>query len=175
MWKSIAIITGLAVTAVLVYAAMRPDTFQVARSTVIKAAPDKIFPLINDLRAMNTWRPFVKTDPDIRLVYSGPASGPGARHTFEGNSKAGTGDLEITEAVAPSRIVLALHMIKPMEARNRIDFTLEPKADGTKVTWAMRGDQPFIGKLIGVLMNMDSMVGGAFEMGLRDLKEKTEG
>ena len=35
--------------ALLIYAAIRPDTFRVQRSTGIKAPPEKIFALINDL------------------------------------------------------------------------------------------------------------------------------
>ena len=41
-----------------------------------------------------------------------------------------------------------------------VEFTLEPAGDSTSVTWAMRGQNGFMGKLIGVFMNMDHMIGG---------------
>lgn len=53
MFKTIAIIVVL-LAAVLIYAATRPDTFRVQRTAGIKAPPEKIFPLINDLRRFNT-------------------------------------------------------------------------------------------------------------------------
>lgn len=174
MWTALAVIAGLAVAGVLGYAAVKPATFQASRSTLIKAPPERVFPLVNDLRAVNTWNPFVKADPDVRLVYSGPDSGPGARHSFAGNGKVGVGEIEIVEAVAPARVVMNLHTIKPMEGHNRVEFTLEPAAEGTRITWSLRGEQPYIGRLVGVFINMDAMVGGAFETGLRDLKAQVE-
>jgi hypothetical protein len=55
MFKIIAItavvLLAVAVVVILVLAATKPDTFQVARSTSIKAPPEKIFRLINDFRS----------------------------------------------------------------------------------------------------------------------------
>ena len=53
MLKSIALILVVAVAALLLYAATRPDTFAVQRSALIQARADKLFPLINDLRQGN--------------------------------------------------------------------------------------------------------------------------
>jgi hypothetical protein len=39
----------------------------------------------------------------------------------------------------------------------------------------MQGPSPFLGKLMGVVVNMDKMVGGAFEEGLAELKLRAEG
>jgi hypothetical protein len=44
------------IVGVLLFAATRPDTFRVQRTACIKAPPEKIFPLINDLRRFNTWK-----------------------------------------------------------------------------------------------------------------------
>jgi hypothetical protein len=157
------------VVVVLAYAAMQPDRFQVQRSTSIKASADKIFPLINDLHAFNTWNPFDKKDPNIKGAYSGPASGKGARYGFE-SSKTGTGSIEIVDTASPSRVTMRLTMIKPIAADNRVVFILEPQGDATRVTWAMDGEVPFVGKVIHLIFSMDKMVGRDFEAGLADLK-----
>ena len=49
MFKTIAIVIVVLIVAVLIYAATKPDTFRVERSLSIKAPPEKIFPLVNDL------------------------------------------------------------------------------------------------------------------------------
>jgi hypothetical protein len=157
------------VVVVLAYAAMQPDRFQIQRSTSIKASADKIFPLINDLHAFNTWNPFDKKDPNIKGAYSGPASGKGARYGFE-SSKTGTGSIEIVDTASPSRVTMRLTMIKPIAADNRVVFILEPQGDATRVTWAMDGEVPFVGKVIHLIFSMDKMVGRDFEAGLADLK-----
>jgi len=47
MVKKIAIIIGVLVAGILLYAANRPDTFRIERSTSIKSSPERIFPHIN--------------------------------------------------------------------------------------------------------------------------------
>lgn len=178
MFMTIAIGLAAALAALLLYAASKPGACQFARSIRIAAPPERIFPLIDDLRAMNAWNPFVKVDPNIKLAYSGPARGVGAVNTFEGNGKVGSGQAEIVESIAPTKLVMALRMDRPMKCRNRVEFTLAPQPNGadvaTDVTWTMSGPQPFIGKLMSIFISMDKMVGGAFEAGLADLKSRAE-
>jgi hypothetical protein len=60
MVKALAFIgLGLAVvvSAILIFAATKPDTFRVQRTATIKAPPEKIFPLINDYRSWTSCRP----------------------------------------------------------------------------------------------------------------------
>jgi uncharacterized protein YndB with AHSA1/START domain len=174
MVMTIAIALAAALAALLLYAAFKPDACQFARSIQIAAPPERIFPLIDDLAAMNAWNPFVKADPNIKLAYSGPARGVGALNRFEGNGKVGAGEAEIIESIPPMKVVMALRMERPMKCRNRVEFTLAPRADVTDVTWTMSGPQPFIGKLMSIFVSMDKMVGGAFEAGLADLKSRAE-
>lgn len=174
MFMTIAIGAAVLLAALLVYAATKPDTCQFSRSILIAAPPERIFPLIDDLRAMNEWNPFVKTDRNIKLLYSGPARGVGAVNSFDGNGKVGAGEAEIVESVDPTKVVMALRMDRPMKCRNRVEFTLAPQPDGTDVTWAMSGRQPFIGKLMTIFISTEKMVGSAFEAGLADLKSRAE-
>ena len=161
--------------AVLIYASTRPDSCGFSRSIHIEAPPEKIFPLIDDPRAMSEWNPFVKADPSVKLSYSGPANGVGAANDFDGNNQVGAGRAEIVELVASSKVVIALRMDRPMKCQNRVEFTIVPNGNGSDVTWAMSGKQPFIGKLFSLFVNTEKMVGGAFETGLTDLKSRTEG
>ena len=170
----VAAIVVLAIIGLLAYAANLSNSFQVQRSLRINAPADKIFPLINNMRGMNRWNPFAEADPNIKITYTGPDSGKGARYEWTGNSKVGEGSLEITDAAAPSRVNLKLDMWKPLEGHNTVVFTLAPGGDGTEVTWAMSGERPFIGKVMGVVCNMDRMVGGQFEKGLAKLKAIVE-
>lgn len=167
-------VIALAAGLLVAYAATRPDDFRIARTTHIAAPPERVFAMINDLRAMNAWNPFdKKQDPEIKGTYSGPADGVGARYDFDG-SKAGAGHVEIIESTAPRHVAMRLIMSRPMACDNRIDFTIEPNGTGSEVTWAMSGKSQFMGKLCGLLFNVDKMCGGAFEKGLADLKVLAE-
>lgn len=162
------------VLAIMAYAATKPDTFSIRRSASIAAPPERLYPLIADLRAMNTWNPFVEPDPAVKIAYSGPEMGKGASHTWSGNRNVGEGSITITEAVAPKAVAMRLLMLKPMKADNKVDFTLQPEGRETVVTWAMSGRQPFMGKLVNLFIDCDRMVGRQFEKGLGKLKSIAE-
>ena len=174
MIKMIALVVVVLVGGLLAFAATRPDAFRVQRATTIKATPEKIFPLIADFSRWSAWSPYEKKDPQMKRSFAGPASGTGAIYAWEGNKDVGQGRMEIAEAAAPSRVTLKLDFVKPFEAHNTVDFTLEPKGDATRVTWAMQGPMPFISKLITLFVDMDRMVGGDFEAGLASLKAVAE-
>jgi hypothetical protein len=57
---TIIIVVAVLLGALLLYAATKPGSCQFSRSIHISAPPERIFPLIDDLRAMNEWNPFVK-------------------------------------------------------------------------------------------------------------------
>lgn len=164
----------LAVVIVLIYAATRPDTFRIERAATIQAPPERVFPLINDFSSWRSWSPWEKMDPELKRTYTGPASGKGATYEWEGNKKVGKGRMEIKEAVPPSRIVIQLDFLQPFEAHNTAEFTLDGRGDGTTVTWAMHGRQPFMFKLVKVFIDMENMVGKDFEAGLANLKALAE-
>ena len=174
MLKYIGLGVLLLIAGVLVLAGLRPDTFQVRRSASIKAAPEQIFPLINDLHRFNTWNPFEKKDPNLKRSYSGPESGKGAAYAFDGNKDVGKGTLEILDSAPGSRVTMSLHMVEPFEVRNTVDFTLERQGDATNVTWTMQGAVPYFAKIIHLFVNMDRMVGTQFEAGLASLKTIAE-
>ena len=174
MFKTIAIVVLVLVAAVLIFAATRPDTFRVQRSTSIKAPPEKIFALINDLHSFNTWNPYEKKDPAMKRTYSGAASGKGAIYEWDGNKDIGQGRMEITDTSPPSKVTFQLDFIKPFEAHNIAEFKLEPAGDATNVTWAMHGPSPYVHKLMGVFFNMNKMIGKDFEDGLANLKNVAE-
>jgi hypothetical protein len=173
MIKTILVVACLGLAALLAYAATKPDTFTVQRSTVIQAPADKLHTLINDLHQFNTWNPYNLKDPNIKGTYSGPASGPGAHYDFAGNKDVGKGSIEVT-ASAPNKVNMRLDMLEPFEGHNQVAFTLAPAANGTQVTWAMNGPAPYMYKLVGIFMNMDQMIGRDFETGLANLKTKAE-
>jgi uncharacterized protein YndB with AHSA1/START domain len=161
------------VAGVLAYAASKPDSFAVQRSTLIDAPPEQIFPLIDDLHAQSAWSPFEK-DPDMTRTHSGAARGRGAVYAWDGNRQVGAGRIAITDSTPPSKVVLSLQMLRPFKADNTVEFTLDRIGTGTRVTWAMRGRSPFMAKLMGLFMNCDAMVGKQFEEGLAKLRNLVE-
>ena len=176
MLKIILIVIVVLIAGVLIYAATRPDSFQVQRSATLNASPEKISPLISDFHNWGAWSPWEKIDPSMRRTFSGAPAGKGAVYEWSGNGKAGAGRMEILEA-SPTKVSIQLDFIKPFEGHNLTDFTLEPQPgcpNVTRVNWDMHGPSPYLSKLMGVFMNLDRLIGKDFEQGLANLKTVAE-
>lgn len=173
MLKKILLTAAVLLVALLGYAATRPDSFEVQRSTRIHASPEKVAALIGDFHHWSTWSPWEKLDPEMRRTHSGAPSGVGAIYAWEGNRKVGAGRMEITDA-SPTSTVVELDFLKPFESHSTAEFTLHPDGDFTEVVWKMRGPMPYLSKVMTVFMDMDRMIGQDFEAGLADLKAAAE-
>lgn len=174
MLKAILIIVAALIAGVLAYAATKPDTFRVQRSASIKAPPERIFPLINDYRNWAAWSPYERKDPAMKRTFGATTAGKGATYSWEGNKDVGQGGMEIQDSVPSSKVTIRLDFLKPFEAHNIVDFTLQPEGDATKVTWEMHGPAPYFSKLMQVFINMDKMVGTDFEAGLASMRTVAE-
>ncbi len=163
-----------AVVLLLLFAATRPDTFRVERSISIKATPDKVYALLNDFHQFPSWSPWQDIDPAMKVTYSGSASGPGAIYEWSGNSAVGAGRMEILKSEPAAKVNVKLDFLQPFEGHNTTEYTLASGAGGTTVTWAMFGPSPYISKLMGIFVSMDSMIGKDFERGLAKLKAVAE-
>jgi uncharacterized protein YndB with AHSA1/START domain len=170
MLKIISIIIVLAVAAVLIFAASKPDNFRVQRSIAIKAPPEKVFAHLNDFHHWEAWSPWEKIDPAVIRIYGGAENGVGATYAWKGNSEIGQGRMAIIESAPPSKLLLDIEFIKPFAAKNKVEFILVTKGGNTVVTQAMYGPSPYISKLMSLFFNMDKMVGDKYEQGLASLK-----
>jgi hypothetical protein len=95
-------------------------------------------------------------------------------YAWMGNDKVGEGKMTIEKSNAPSLVGIKLEFFKPFAATNTATFTFAPASEGTKVTWAMDGENNFMGKAFSMFMDMDKMVGGDFEKGLAAMKTLAE-
>ena len=170
----IGIIVAVLLGAVLIYAATKPDVFRVQRVANIKAPPEKIFPLINDLHGFGAWSPYEKKDPAMKRTFSGAPSGKGAVYEWDGDKNVGQGRMEISDTSPPSKVTIRLDFLRPFEAHNMVEFTLAAKGEYTDVTWAMQGPVTYVAKIMHVFFDMDSMVGKDFDAGLANLKTIAE-
>lgn len=162
------------VAVLLVYASTRPDSFRIERTITIQSPPEKVFALINNFHQWEVWSPWEKVDPHITRTYSGTPQGVGAIYAWSGNKDIGQGRMEIIESSAVSKIVIKLDFLAPFEAHNTAEFVLTPQGNTTQVTHAMFGPSPLLSKLMGLVFNMDKMVGDKFEEGLKNLKQMAE-
>ena len=157
-----------------IIAARRPDEFAIRCSADIRAPADRVFSLISDFREWPKWSPWEKLDPNLKRTLSGAEAGRGAVYEWQGDKRVGAGRMEILDSVPHSRIDIKLSFLKPFRAENRTTFAITPVDGASRVLWEMTGTNNFMFKLMGLVMNMDKMVGADFEKGLAAMKAEAE-
>jgi len=170
------ILLGVAAVIVLftIVVMTRPATFHIERSIGVAAPPAAVFAQVNDFHTWAAWSPWEKLDPQMKKTFEGPATGVGSMYAWTGNDKVGEGKMTIQKSDPPSQVLIKLEFLKPFAATNTATFTFAPAPEGSKVTWAMDGENNFVAKAFSMFMDMDKMVGGDFEKGLAELKTIAE-
>ncbi|MDT8320990.1 MAG: GyrI-like domain-containing protein [Xanthomonadales bacterium] len=156
-----------------------PREVHVERQVAIERPAITVFTLLNGYRSFLAWSPWAGRDPDAVYELSGPATGVGARLSWEGDPRlVGSGWQEITE-VQPNEWV-----------RSKLNFDLQSAADtwfridetagGALVTWGFDSDlvsgQGFVGGLLARYFGLffDRWIGTDYERGLVKLKTYAE-
>ena len=149
-----------------------PSTFKVVRSQQIAAAPEKVYGLVADSRAWKQWSAWNLRDPQMQIRYSGPPSGPGAKWEWTSKSQ-GDGAMTFTAAEPPRRVAYEL-FFPDFGTTSNGDFSFEPRAGGTLVTWSMNGDMGRNPLYHWFALAADGMIGKDFAEGLSGLKAAAE-
>jgi hypothetical protein len=131
-----AVLTGVFVVVI----ATRPEKFRIERSIAISTPPERAFVQVNDFHNWAGWSPWEKMDPAMKKTFEGASAGAGSIYAWSGNSKVGEGRMTIERSETPSLVGLKLEFLKPWQETNATTFSFEAAEGGTKVTWAMEGE-----------------------------------
>lgn len=153
----------------LAYVAVDKKEILIVRELVISAPVERIFPYISNSKRSDNWMPWVDSDPDVNIVYSGPEEGLGAKSSWVGK-KMGVGTSEITECIQNKKVCNKLTYSKPFVMTQYSELLLITTEKGTLVKWSVRGNPTFVFRLMGMFLNFDKMIGSEFEKGLNKLK-----
>lgn len=162
---------------VIVFAAvvaLQPSAFRISRTATVNAPAPVLFAQVNDFHHWSGWSPWAKRDPAMKQRYEGAPAGVGAVYSWAGNSEVGEGRMSITESRPNELIRIKLEFLEPFAATNTAEFTFTLQGGQTQVTWSMSGENNFTAKAFNLIMNMDKLVGGDFEKGLKQLKSIAE-
>jgi len=149
-----------------------PASYRVERSLAINAAPETIFPYLNELRHWPEWTAWnTNREPSLVYIPAGPPAGVGAVQSW--TARSGNGSIKLTESDPDHGIGYELNFNEGrFISTGRID--LIPLTNGTRVVWSNYGDfgRNPVGRYLGLLM--DKWLGNDFETGLQNLKTKTQ-
>ncbi len=162
------------IVALCVVIALQPSSYSVQRSTTIEAPPEVVYGILSDLNRFESWSPFARIDPATKVTVTGAAGEPGQKYEWTGNDDVGAGEMSITSVEPGKHVKVDMRFIRPFESTARVTFSVAPEGAGSKATWGMDADNNFMGKAVGLVMDMDKMLGAQFDEGLANLKRISE-
>ena len=145
-----------------------PGTVEVTRSVEIEAAPEAVFPLLNDLERWAEWTPWGEVESRVE----GPARGSGARRVWD-DPELGSGSLTLVES-RPSLGVDYEVEVEGGAIRFEGTISVEASGDGSIVTWTERADLGWNPLLGWTALTMDESQGRQLQEGLDRLKARVE-
>jgi hypothetical protein len=153
-----------------------PKDYTVTRSITINKARSEVYDHMKSLVTFDEWSPWAKRDPNMEKTFRGTDGEVGFVSHWKGNKQVGEGEQEIVKLVENERIEMHLTFLKPFKAESDTWWDLTDDDEGTLVTWGIYGENKSpIQRVMGLVMNMDSMMGKDFNQGLKTLKQQLEG
>ena len=77
---------------------------------------------------------------------------------------------DLSQNSKQNALLIQLDFFKPFSAHNTVEFNLAVQGAGTQLDWAMYGPSPYVSRLMGLVFNMDKLIGGDFERGLANIQ-----
>jgi effector-binding domain-containing protein/uncharacterized protein YndB with AHSA1/START domain len=171
--KTILIIVFAVLALLIILGLAGPGSYRVERDTTIGATPEEVYRYVSMLGRMKEWGPWQEMDKDQVHTLEGTDGTAGAVWKWEGDT-VGTGSQRIVALDPNRRVECELLFVEPFESRSTVAFDLEARGDSTRIVWSMAGENGPMGRIMGVFMDMEEMIGSDFERGLARLKEVVE-
>jgi hypothetical protein len=153
-----------------------PAYVTVSRSVEINAPEHVIYPYLSNLHRFIAWSSWAARDPNMKVTYSGPEEGRGAKVEWVSEQPSiGTGSVEIV-GTDPSKSMDLMMNLNGLEGTS--SYELAPSGAGSKVTWSFgyeTGSSPlnfWVKRWKGLML--DGLVGAEYRAGLERLKAEVE-
>jgi hypothetical protein len=149
-----------------------PRDYRVSRTIEIPASPAKIHLLVNDLNQWPRWNPWQELEPSLRITLGDKTSGVGANQHWTDDS--GGGRLSLIASSPSTGIIYNIWLNDAKSpALAHLNY-ITGQGNITRIEWSIEGEiqLPIVGFYLA--QAMDSIIGPAFELGLKNLKREVQ-
>ncbi len=173
--KRILVFVVVLIALLLILAAFVDGHLKIDRTADVRAPRDTVWQHVNSIAALNTWNPFLKKDPNVKISYEGTQGAPGSKMCFASEMKGlGSGCETLLAVNAPVSVDGIVEFEKPNKRVVHFSVTLDSIASGTRVSWRSSAELPYPFRLIKLFANFDKTIGTDLEHGLQTLKSESE-
>ena len=158
-----------------IYFGTKDGKFDVAETKIINAPAELIYDQIKDFKNWENWGPWLQIDPNIKISKSEKSDGEGSTYAWKSNHEA-LGNVSVeTKKVIPLKEIDQEIVVETLFGESKSDvywrFENTETPGQTKVTWGVKGDPPFLEKVMMSFREHDigTGVGILFPQGLANL------
>ena len=169
--KILLILVGALVLLALILGIVGPKSYDVNRSAIVPGTPEQVWPYVSNLKNMALWSPWAEKDTAMTVEYTGTDGAVGSMSSWSGNKDVGKGSQTLTVLEPNAKVESKLVFLEPMSGESTAYLFMKDTTGGTYVTWGIKGENGFVGKIFGSILNMDKMMAPDFERGLARLTE----
>jgi len=162
MW----IVLGLIVSALaagLVYLAILDGKIQVQHELEIDASRETVFAAVQDLETWPQWSPWLVHEADAEIEFAEDCQAEGGFYRWQGEV-IGAGKLTHLKISSPTSITQEIEFLRPYKSLAQILWEFEPAENGTRVSWSMNAEMPFLFRVMA--RRMQAMIEHDYELGL---------
>jgi hypothetical protein len=150
-----------------------PKEYTVETFTIVNRPKHVVFDYIKYINNQEEYSKWVKTDPNIKKTLTGVDGTIGYIYAWDGNSKAGAGEQEITGITDGDRITTEVRFTRPFKSVAHFYMTTEADSEhGTRITWHMTGRSPYPMNLMTLMLK--GTLRNDMSISLNDLKKILE-
>jgi uncharacterized protein YndB with AHSA1/START domain len=159
----------------LVAALFVKKKYAINRSITINKPVQQVFDYIRIQRNQEKYSKWVMTDPDKKVETRGTDGTKGFVYAWNGNKRAGEGEVEIMGIEEGKRVDTEVRFIRPFTSSAQIYMTTTPAGnEQTKVEWGFDSEMKYPLNLMLVMMGMEKLLGRDMEVSLNNLKQILE-
>ena len=171
--RFMAVVVGIFALAVIILGIIEPKDVLVTRSVLIKAPKEAVFDQMVHYKNWPKWSPWNRMDSTIKMTYFGNDGEAGSGYKWKGSDKTGAGEMTTT-AVNGTEMNFDILFTEPYESNAKGILRAKDTAGMTRATWSFSTHTGFPMNMANAFVNMDKLLGGDFEDGLKNIKALVE-
>jgi hypothetical protein len=170
--KTILIVVVILIAIPFIIAIFVAKDYSIQREVVINEPKKEVFNYVKHIKNQDEYNVWTMADPNMKKTYSGTDGTVGFVYSWNGNDQVGEGEQELISIKEGERVDMELRFKRPFESKGYAFMETENANGGTKVTWGMKGHNPYPMNFMNIFMG--STIGSALEDGLTNMKNNLE-
>ena len=168
------VIISLLVLLPLIIALFTRKEYRIEREIEIKAPEEEVFTYIKQLKNQDNFNKWVMTDPDMKREFKGTDGEVGFIYGWNGNKKAGEGELEIVSIEENKSVDHEIRFVRPFTSIAQARMTTEFQGQNrTRVTWSNESELKYpMNLMVSMIEKMLAKDMDASLLNLKNILEK---